>query len=320
MLIDFPRYTSLEEYEKAIDEMVDLLKTFDGAHTIFQVGGLSSPGISDIDFFVVFEDGVICNREPLNEISPKARYLFTHSLFGTAKKYAAQLEQYTLFRNYRKLWGEDFDVTEQYQDPDDTMLTQMALEYLFKMYLTLQIESKNGIHGVRNFLLLAKAIEYDLKLLNISEGSLYDLCNEVLALRDRWFEDKIEKMQIEQFIPRFKSGVGQFLSDQLAHNTFYLPKVFNHKIARNMQIANGDCLKTTIKGVAPFPAFGTALMGKKYPKLLNRLVDFTFHIPYSQDDIPKRINDRFEALREAAAYNKEYLSHFSCTGYPLNIF
>ncbi len=320
MLIDYPKYCSLTDYQNAIDEMVSVLSEYEGIYSVFQVGGLSTPGISDIDFFVVFEDDIKCTKQPLSQISAQSRYLFTHSLFGTSKKYANSLEQYTLFKNYKLLWGNDFDVKENYKSPSNELLIQIALEYLFKMYLTQQIELKYKTYGVRNFLLLAKAIDYDLKLMKVENGSLRQLCDQVLQLRDNWFQNPINAKELRGIITDFRIGVHNFLVYQLKLNQFYLPANFKSQFARNMRIEFGVKLDTEIKGIAPAPNLGRKILGTKYPKLLNRMVDFKFKIPFKNNDLPVEINDRFIMLNQAAQYNKQYLPNFSCTGYPLNIF
>lgn len=319
MLVDYPIQKSLEDYQKAIDEMVQLLAQYDGVHTVFQVGGLSSPGISDIDFFVVFKDGATCTRQPLSEVSPEARYLFTHSLFGTSEQYAAQTEQYTFFGNYRKLWGEGFDMKAEAADPTDALVMQVALEYLAKMYITMNLEATYKVVGVRNFLLLGKAIMYDLDLLQIKEGPLHALCKEVLHLRDKWFQNQPSNKELKELINSFSVQVEAFIESLLKSHTLYLPQYFKGSIARNINIQQG-ATGFHRKGVLPFPSLGTQLLGSKYKKVLNRMNQFHFSLPYAVDNAPAEVANRFTLLREAAAYNREHLPHFSVTGYPLNIF
>ena len=51
-----PRYFPLIAYEKALLKMTERLKQVDGLIAIYQIGGLSTPGVSDIDILVVFEE------------------------------------------------------------------------------------------------------------------------------------------------------------------------------------------------------------------------------------------------------------------------
>jgi len=319
MLVDFPIQKDLTHYQKAIDEMVKVLSDFNGVHSIFQVGGLSSPGISDIDFFVVFEDDVTCSRQPLSEISAETRYLFTHGLFGTSKRYASQTEQYTYFGNYRKLWGADFDMKAGEVQPSKALQLQIALEYLAKMYITMNLESAYGLVGVRNFLLLGKAIMYDLELLHIEEGELFELCEEVLALRDNWFIEKPSDKSIEHLVRRFKDSLEAFNQKLFEEHSLYLPKYFGGQIARNILIEQG-ATSYKRKGFLPAPALVAKLIGPKFKKGLNRMNTFTFKLPYKTEKMPDEVLDRFHLLKEAADYNRAYLPNFSVTGYPLNIF
>lgn len=319
MLVDYPKQKSLEDYQKAIDEMVALLSGYVGIQSIFQVGGLSSPGISDIDFFVVFEDGASCPRQPLSEISTDARYLFTHSLFGTSKKYASQTEQYTFFGNYRKLWGADFDMKADQVQASKELELQIALEYLAKMYLTMNLESAYQIVGIRNFLLLGKAIMYDLELLQIKEGALHALCREVLNMRDHWFTKTYSSKEIKDLIKRFKSSLEAFIEALFAEHKLYLPNYFQGRIARNIAIEQGTT-SFSRKGFLPMPAVGTKLLGPKYKKALNRINQFSCKLPYAIEGAPAEVGNRFALLKEAADYNRDHLPNFSVTGYALNIF
>lgn len=318
-LIDFPKYVALEGYQTAIEEMVNVLMDYPGVSTIFQVGGLSSPGISDIDFFVVFDNDMNCSQQPLSQISPDSRYLFTHGLFGTAKKYASQLEQYTFFKNYRKLWGANFDVRKTYEEPTKGLQAQIALEYLAKMYITLQVENFYKTRSVRNFLLLAKAVEYDLKLLSNTAGALHDLCTKVLEWRSRWFDETPSNSEIKELMAAFEKALETFIVEQFNRSFFYLPNGFKGSIARNMKIVQADALSTHREGFAPLPWLGT-ILGKKYARLMNRLVQFTFKIPHKKTDQPSQIEARFNAIEAAARYNQQRLPHFLPTGYPLNMF
>lgn len=321
MLTKFPKEVTLDAYQKSIDEMVGVLSQYDGVHTIFQVGGLSSPGISDIDFFVVFEDEARCHHQPLDAISQESRYLFTHGLFGTSKKYASKTEQYTLFGNYKKLWGHDFDMHLHVAADPAPIKLQLAFEYLIKMYITQKIEQRYRIHGVRNFLLLAKAIKMDLGLLSINSGPLLELCNEVLEIRENWFRSTLPKnSQIEKLISSFNEALEDLLCQLLQEHSVYLPSSFKGKIARNLTLMNGKELLTRSKGFNLPPRLGMAVFGPKFPRLLNRLVDFVFEVPFTNEEIPKEVGKRFQVLSEAVTYNHRRLPNFSATGYPLNIF
>jgi len=76
----WPQEISLSEYASATAEVVDLVARRSRSASLYQVGGISAPGISDIDFIIVLSDG-----EPASDLnrwgaaagsfSPRMRYI-----------------------------------------------------------------------------------------------------------------------------------------------------------------------------------------------------------------------------------------------------
>src|SRR5688572_22706926 len=124
-------------YSGAMSRMTEQLMAMKGVRTVTQVGGTGTPGISDIDFFVVFEDGFATDANPVSILSGENKYLFTHNLFGTAESLALQLEQYTFFGQYKILAGPPFiPIPVDASAESEPMKIQVALEYLLKAWMT----------------------------------------------------------------------------------------------------------------------------------------------------------------------------------------
>ncbi len=157
---DIPKYVPVAEYHAAMDRMVTSLSNYKEILSIYQIGGLNTPGISDIDFYVVFEDNKSLNFNPVKDISAADRYLFSHNLFGTSKSLALQLEKYTFFGNYKLLNGTEIDFQNYTLSSSDRILLQqqIALEYLIKAWLSIRIQLFYGIIKTRGLLLHSKAI------------------------------------------------------------------------------------------------------------------------------------------------------------------
>ena len=56
-IVDIPQKFDEDAYHIAMDRQVQALSKVEGVKSIYQIGGLSTPGISDIDLVVVFEEG-----------------------------------------------------------------------------------------------------------------------------------------------------------------------------------------------------------------------------------------------------------------------
>ena len=75
---DYPYYVPLRIYENAIQGMVEKLRRQEGIISIFQIGSIIHPGISDIDMVVVFKENGVFHLNPLQGLTKIERYLFIH--------------------------------------------------------------------------------------------------------------------------------------------------------------------------------------------------------------------------------------------------
>ena len=187
---DIPKFVPAAAYQEAIDRMVKFLLSTGDVIGVYQVGGVSSPGISDIDLFVVFKDNIKYLTNPVSNLPHPDGYLFTHRLFGTCEKYARQLEQYTLFSKYDFLGGTTTPLLNYTASETETkqLKHQIALEYLIKAWYSNAIGMQFGTIKLRNLLLHAKAILLDLKFLEITEGNLVSCIHEIMEVRTNWFQ------------------------------------------------------------------------------------------------------------------------------------
>ena len=106
-LIEYPKKSDLSCYEQAITRVTDQLMQADtGCVAVYQVGGVGSPGISDIDLVAVFADETEFQINPISQLPENLKYLFSHNLFGSSKSLFRESHQFTFFHNYKHLAGE----------------------------------------------------------------------------------------------------------------------------------------------------------------------------------------------------------------------
>ncbi|MEW6330032.1 MAG: hypothetical protein AB1560_01090, partial [Pseudomonadota bacterium] len=159
-LTNYPTYVSPAQYDSALAGMVERLKGQPGIISIYQLGSVSTPGVSDLDMLVLFEEGAECHVDPLDALSKTDRYLFAHSPYGARLADFLDAQPYTIFHNYRHIWGRDALGTqaraprELPQTEYQRVETQVALEYLLKMYINVTVERAFGVIRVRSLLLL----------------------------------------------------------------------------------------------------------------------------------------------------------------------
>ena len=84
-IIDYPHGVSASFYEDALQSMAEKVLETGAAKAVYQVGGVSSPGISDLDMVIVFKHQAEVTRNFLEDLSEEERYLFIHNLYGISE-------------------------------------------------------------------------------------------------------------------------------------------------------------------------------------------------------------------------------------------
>ncbi len=311
-LVEYPSPVSRAAYDDAIDRMAERLVSLEGVAAVYQVGGVSEPGISDIDMVVVFEDGVKCSFDPRENLTSSERYLFVHSLYGTSTHHFENSQKTSFFHNYRLLSGRDCRSTPDSLPAESVrqLKRQIAIEYMLRMFINLAIQSEFGVVKVRSTLLQAKAISYDLEFLSVSSGRLPEIVGNVLELRREWFNNPSAAKEFTTFVREFASSLSQFLSAALAAEEFYLP-AGRVRVARSVNLNSNEGVELSYgrSGIL-LPGFCVRL-GPRYYSLQNRLNRFEFTVRASTSQVPAEIDGRFRSIREMTGYNRKMLPHFA---------
>ena len=319
-LIDHPRQFSALDYSNALENMVNFLRRQSGVVSIFQVGSVSNPGISDIDILVLFEDNISCNVNPLDSLSSQERYMFIHSLFGLPRKYFYDAQHYSIFHDCQLLWGEDHQWrTYNPTNKDyDILKQQIALEFFIKMFISMSVQYTYGITKVRGLALHTKAILYDLEFLNVKSGELYDLVHKMITWRNDWFKHPPSKSDLQSWIEDFYAIFTEFLKDILKKFKIFIPKSANFRVARNMVMVPSQRLGFSHEGVV-MPRFLT-FVGKKVFNLNNRTNRFEFKVPITLEETSNVVLERHRFIAQANTYNRKNLKYFLPVPYALPIF
>ena len=306
--IDVPQKRELAQYNSAIEAMVERLLELDSIKSIYQIGSVSNPGISDIDMLVVFEDEASVIADPVRDF-PSDKYLFTHQIYGVSKKHWASLRRLTFFHNYKLIEGQAIDetVASLTQDEERALKRQIALEFLVKMHVVLTVQLKYNIIKLRSFLLEGKALVYDLEFLDIEQGEMFDLVKRIIDIRTNWSDKRPTDRELESIIRDLQPALEQLLLDEFSKEPFFLPSEGSFQIAKNIQLVNGK-FRSTSKGMI-FPDFGL-LNSRKYFNLLGRFNRFTISIPYVSSQKGGIVDQRFALLKELREYNAQHLPGF----------
>ena len=219
-ILNHPQFIERTEYDNLKDKIVLKFKNLPNIESIYQMGSVKEPGISDLDIICVFNDDSNCNINIRSEISDEEKEILTHSLFGIEKRYFKQALNYNLVSNLNLLHGKGLDTISTV---NKNIERQIALEYMLRMYLSLSEQTFYGLVKLRSFLLLGKAIKFDLDLLNVTEGKLFDLVNKVFSCRSIFFTATPSQEVLEELIFSFQNELEAFLQKELKKGSFFLP-------------------------------------------------------------------------------------------------
>lgn len=315
---DAPRFVTPEVYEQGLQRMCSQLAACAGVRCIFQIGHVNTPGISDLDLLVVFEDDARCELNPLVDLSRDDRYLFIHAPFAVSKGNYTEAMRHTFFHNYQLLWGTaPATEIEPLSSEDQAILKrQIALEYLVRIFMSFTVEITYGVLKLRNLFLHAKAMLYDCEFLGIEDGGLFDALKVMEKRRSKWFEKPPDCRTLAAGILSLYEQLRQFLSRFLEENHFYLPARSEYRLARHLKLLPSHQFQVVHRGVVPPSVLGH--LGPAYFKLENRLNHFDFRLPFHTEDIPPAISRLFALGEHLRAVNARWFPRFIPLTSPLS--
>jgi len=316
-LIDQPVRITLAQYTDLKMKLVDQLLSHNSVLSVYQMGSVKHPGISDLDIICVFKNDSDCMLNLRKELSNDEKKVLTHGIFGLEERDLKQAISFNLLSNLKLLGGKNLNLNENEVIFNQDLRDQIALEYMMKMFITLDAQTKLGIVKLRSFLLLGKAIMFDLELLGIKEGKLFDLVNKVLHYRNVWYDDKPQEKKIKELILNFYEALEQILIKTLKERDFYLPKD-NISLPGGFRILNGDPFQKKHKGLVLPSMF--QFLGKKYINLQYRLNKFTYQIPYNIPNNDTFLYDRFKFSEQMVMKNRKSFPYFIQVTSSLSIY
>jgi hypothetical protein len=202
VLTGLPIARTREHYREAIDDAVSELGDSSGVLAVYQIGGVSAPGISDIDIIVVLDDRVP-NPPDSGCYCPRRldRYLYMHGLFAMPSEVFKRRALLTPMNSLTLLHGEDIKEELAVGQDDARILGDVhAIEYLIAALFDLSRQFYYARLKVRALLCSLNALVYDFDALVRFGGSkaYRDFASELAELRGSWFED--QQLSLESFL------------------------------------------------------------------------------------------------------------------------
>jgi hypothetical protein len=317
-LFGWPRFVPAATYDSVAEMMAHRLTLEAGVTSVYQLGGVGAPGISDLDLLAVFPDGARSILDPRTYFDARANYLFTHGLFAVSRSRFEESLHSGWFASMRRRAGEELR-TPGILPTDPEIRRQIAAEYLVSNYIARSVEMTYGLIGVRNLLLWGNALRYDLDLLGVTGGSLYDLTLEVADWRSRWFQRPIRADRIRRWFARFVPALGAFLSDLLDDRALAVPTLAPFRIARHARVGPGPRVDFKHQGS---PLLSRMLPGgRRLFRLRHRFNRFDFRFPFLVPEAGSALANRFEFLDDLVTTSRRDFPRFTplATGLQLRL-
>lgn len=303
-----PRPVPPETYAAAVDRVVARLRRLDGLVAVYQLGGVTAPGISDLDVLAVFEDGVRCAADPLEGLPADDRYLFTHGLFGVSRQFFRAARRYTCYHGFDLRWGTPEPAPARATDAVAALQHQIAREYLVANFISTTIARTYGIVSVRNLLLSVHGLRYDLAFLGVEGGPLYELVHQLIGWRGRWFTQPVAPAPFAAWVEAYFEAFPAFVAGWLDDGRLYLPPWARRRYGRNVFLEPAAALGAAHRGLV-LPRRG-GVLGKRYVRAQHRFNTFRIALPSTTTPPHPAVAERFRFLKDMKAYNAAHLPAF----------
>lgn len=310
IFIDEPVNVEHADYLSTIDSVVKTLSKNDDVLSVYQVGGVTAPGISDIDIVVIFKDGVEYQKNIRDELLFPGSYLFSHNLLGAPISLFRASNNYVFFHNSTLLYGKDLfpEYNNSILSNNGDMLRQLAKEYLTRMFISATVEREFGICKVRSLLLQGKALLYDLEFLNVEPQQLVECVNQIIDWREVWFSNRPDNFELQQFHNKFWKALSDFIGEYFISAPLNLPERSRFFVSHNIELRHGELVNGTSSG--PKLPWVPKSFARKLIAVQHRLNKITVTVPIQTLGVPIVVKKSFEYTSEAVEYNRKYLPHF----------
>ncbi len=308
----------MELYIQNIEKMVLFLSENKAVKSIYQLGSIADPGISDIDILVIFHKGRGLPEEPRNILDRTGRYLFTHQLFGLQEDLLDDAMKYSLFHNFKLLYGDQNIIFDSNRIPKEVKV-QIAIEYLLKMFISMSIQKQSKIIKLRSFLLEAKAVIFDLEILDLLESPLGKMIKEILLIRGEWFDNPLLDRKIVELFLKFLDELEETIKNVIETESLMVPKIKEYELSRNIILCNGSFkLINKVK----FPNLSYVIPNKllrKYFGLINRLSPTKVLFPLKEFGEGSALSFKSKYEQNTIQKNKIYAPEFIPLKSPINL-
>lgn len=202
IILQEPQRYSRADYETVKNKIINMFKSHSDVISIYQIGSVSTPGISDLDLTLVFDDRKqrIDFRNYYNKLDGRDQYILMHGLFIITKNLFENMRYFYIPGDFKLLWGEQLEIkpVEQIKLLEQLIVTEFILGLFFTILRALDTK----VIKIRSLLCELSALKYDLEILGLNKNNFSDgrrLVDSISQLRQGWFELS-ENARVGEFI------------------------------------------------------------------------------------------------------------------------
>ena len=129
-IINKTTYCTLDDYKKASKEYIQQINPVKNRiSAVYQVGSIGVSGISDIDYFLIFQDDKFDSfrKYAISKLSEKTKYIFSHDGWYINDEIAKDLKYWFPFFDLNKIYGKKIDIK---YSKDFNIHLLLAVQYL----------------------------------------------------------------------------------------------------------------------------------------------------------------------------------------------
>lgn len=307
--INRPQPVPAGYYQAASDHLAKTMSRVKGLKSIYRFGNITTPGISDLDILLVFENDTVCTLNGFENMPLQYRSVFTHGIMAMSALHYQKNQRLTLWSRQELLWGEN-TVTDQLRsrEEDKALHIQTAVEFLVANYIDLKVQQAYGVFKLRSLLQHMKGIAYDLQYLGVESSPLHPLLNRLKQYIQDWFTHTPTDEELNQWLKKWIPLYDELCNDLLRQYPLYLPLRSHYRVAANQDIYPAAQVQISRKGLV-LPALISRAF-KKYFNLQNKLNHFRAGIPLTSVPAHPVLAERFEFLAAMKEYNRSFLPQF----------
>lgn len=196
-IADDIRFISRQDYEKVLWSYIEYLSQRLDIVSIYQIGEISVPGISDIDLIVILDDRTSSALD-LREAQRTAAgelglYAFSHAPFVVNRVTFRNLPALFYAHNLRHLWGEKLALNEYPSKEQEFYDYVVAVEAaIAQSFIFMRVTQNRTVFGLRSLLCNLNAIKHTISTIRRWRrpediGGSQVFMDQVDELRQGWF-------------------------------------------------------------------------------------------------------------------------------------